>query len=295
LAQESKEVEDMKKFLMALALLACAGSMALAGPNAGGTITLHYNPAIAFTPDAIYIDGGLQSCDASNPNGPADESCIWYAYAAFPDGSSPRLKAVVFGIDYDPNFTAVLWVAGEPGSVEIPTGTWPAAGSGNSVVLAATKTTQVAEFYTFAGYGPAGQTFDLGLNPDFGYARFADDSVPSLTDDVTDFGRLGFGGGGYAACPPPPAFGACCVGEVCSITTEADCQGTYLGDGTICEPETCIPDPLGACCVATGGCTITTQADCAGSWQGPGTDCDPNPCPTPVEESSWGQIKATYR
>jgi len=56
------------------------------------------------------------------------------------------------------------------------------------------------------------------------------------------------------ACPAPT--GACCVGSVCSITTEANCQGTYQGDGT---------------------------------------DCDPNPCPTPTEQTSWGQIKSNYR
>lgn len=42
--------------------------------------------------------------------------------------------------------------------------------------------------------------------------------------------------------PPSTPIGACCVGEVCSIKTEADC--------------------------ATAG----------GIWQGAGTDCDPNPC-----------------
>jgi hypothetical protein len=54
--------------------------------------------------------------------------------------------------------------------------------------------------------------------------------------------------------------------------------------------------PMGACCI-DGRCTITTEPNCGGQWLGPGyPTCDPNPCPwTPVRERSWGRIKATYR
>lgn len=75
-----------------------------------------------------------------------------------------------------------------------------------------------------------------------------------------------------------PTTGACCDGEDCSITTEADCTGTYQGDGTPCDPNPCATD--GACCI-DGECSILTEADCAeagGDYQGDGTDCDPNPC-----------------
>lgn len=40
--------------------------------------------------------------------------------------------------------------------------------------------------------------------------------------------------------------GACCVGEVCSIKTEADCAtagGIYQGDGTDCDPNPCVTPP----------------------------------------------------
>jgi len=52
----------------------------------------------------------------------------------------------------------------------------------------------------------------------------------------------------------------------------------------------------GACCVGEV-CTVGPQADCQGEYQGDGTDCDPNPCPipNPTEETSWGQIKHHYR
>lgn len=61
-----------------------------------------------------------------------------------------------------------------------------------------------------------------------------------------------------------------------------------------CLIEETIVEPVGACCI-NGECTVTTQADCGGDWLGEGTVCEPNPCPpTPVRESTWGAIKNQY-
>ncbi len=38
------------------------------------------------------------------------------------------------------------------------------------------------------------------------------------------------------------------------------------------------PGTTGACCDDEGNCTITTEAECTGTFQGIGTVCDPNPC-----------------
>lgn len=47
------------------------------------------------------------------------------------------------------------------------------------------------------------------------------------------------GGGGE------DATGACCADDgTCTITTEADCIGTYLGDDTVCDPNPCCPSQL---------------------------------------------------
>jgi hypothetical protein len=75
----------------------------------------------------------------------------------------------------------------------------------------------------------------------------------------------------------PPGQGACCIGYNCSITTQAGCTGTYLGDGTSCAGNPCgSPPPTGSCCIA-GNCTQTTQANCTGTWT-QGISCSPNPC-----------------
>jgi hypothetical protein len=48
------------------------------------------------------------------------------------------------------------------------------------------------------------------------------------------------------------------------------------------------PILTGACCAEDGSCTITTSADCTGTYQGDGTPCDPNPCPPPLPDCMCG-------
>lgn len=55
------------------------------------------------------------------------------------------------------------------------------------------------------------------------------------------------------------------------------------------------PPVTGACCAPDGSCTVTTQTDCQGEYMGDGTTCQPNPCtPVPVQQSSWGSIKNQF-
>ena len=77
--------------------------------------------------------------------------------------------------------------------------------------------------------------------------------------------------------PSGDPVGGCCTGTSCSVATQADCGGTYLGDGTDCSGSPCAPDPTGACCTGTS-CSITTQANCSGTYQGNGSDCSGDPC-----------------
>jgi hypothetical protein len=55
-----------------------------------------------------------------------------------------------------------------------------------------------------------------------------------------------------------------------------------------------------ACCFADHSCQVLVNAECdrlGGQWIVPGIGCDPNPCrgAEPVERSSWGRIKYSYR
>jgi hypothetical protein len=104
-------------------------------------------------------------------------------------------------------------------------------------------------------------------------------------------------------CPVPPPKGACCnpaTGE-CTYVEAAGCpQGWTWMLGVLCTPNNPCPPPppMGACCDPLGGCTLTTEAACAlpSVWYGT-MDCTPNDCPppVPVNNTTWGNIKATYR
>ncbi|HJN72280.1 MAG TPA: hypothetical protein QF528_06775, partial [Phycisphaerales bacterium] len=79
------------------------------------------------------------------------------------------------------------------------------------------------------------------------------------------------------ANPCVAATGACCVSGACQILSSEDCflaGGSYNGDNVTCGSVSCSP---GACC-NDQTCSVTLEADCAGSWYGEGTSCDDITC-----------------
>ena len=105
-------------------------------------------------------------------------------------------------------------------------------------------------------------------------------SSPTLTDTVVCgndpdqiYGSWHDNGGNTIAEICPWYQGACCIGQSCSVTTEANCSGDYLGDGTNCDGNPCYVPPTGACCI-NESCSVTTEAACSGDWLGEGGSCD---------------------
>jgi len=102
------------------------------------------------------------------------------------------------------------------------------------------------------------------------------------------------------SCDPNPCadyIGACCAIEgTCTIELVSECEYQWQGAGTACDPNPCTP--AGACCI-NDVCVILTEVECgeaAGTYTGDGVACEPeNPCAMPVEESTWGRIKNSYR
>ena len=117
-------------------------------------------------------------------------------------------------------------------------------------------------------------------------------------------GGVPYGPIGCDPNPCVPIYGACCddAGGCTWVTEEmcADQGGNYLGDNTECVPDNPCP-PAGACCLDMDGhCEMMTAAACqaqGGTYLGDGSTCEPdNPCfGFPVEKTTWGRIKATYR
>ena len=75
----------MKTFLMAVAALACIGSVALAGPNAGGVILVH-NPNLPYAGQGDYCGqgGALASCEQANTELDGSDNSYWFGRSTPP-------------------------------------------------------------------------------------------------------------------------------------------------------------------------------------------------------------------
>ncbi len=276
----------MRRLLLLIALLACSSVPVLAGPNAGGTIFFH-DANLAYTTDITDYCGlgtAPTSCQSADVRIDDNTPHVWKLYAAFASGTTPRLKAVAFGIHYATEEVTITAQGPCGAQLELTGPGWPAPDTGTSVVYIFPKETTLAELYWFGGYwynSPTPAIFASRSHPDQG-GNFADDSVPAILDPIAGYGTIGFGEDGVVACPEaPPIQGACCAPDgTCTVTSQQECTGQWQGPDTNCEPNPCVQPATGACCVGEV-CTITTQTECSGTWQGAGTVCDPNPCITP--------------
>jgi len=244
LGSKSKEVETMKKFLMALAVLAIASAPALAGPNAGGTLVVH-DTGLAWTSDAGgSFPSPAPACGGVDNSIDLDAVMVWKVYAAFPETSSPRLKALSWGTASTVN--VVVNESGLPGAndFEITQGSWPTTGSiGQSFFD--TQTATMVECYWFGGYAYGGPQSFTTVAHAVQTSVFVDDSTPAQEDAIANFSSLGFGAAGVTNCPSAPLPGACCFADgSCQMLLADACLaagGTFNGGD--CTPSLCPPPP----------------------------------------------------
>jgi len=195
----------MKLWYVLVILALVLPPMAVAGPNAGGVLLLHQNPALVYTADHDYCDeSGLTACEQALVNAPADpeSTVVFFAFAAFPTEASPRLKALAFGIEYDAE-RLVLVDRGACAGFELADNGWPASGTGTALVMDSVATGALTPVYWFAAAAySVGDTTSFALVPHPTHGReMADDAIPAVIDTVAAYGRLGFGTTGYAPCP----------------------------------------------------------------------------------------------
>jgi len=288
----SKEVETMKKFLLAVAVL-CIGTAAFAFDNAGGTLVVSdmnltaaasngslpicgQGAVLTACPNAITRMDGTAAGDATTK--------FFKVYAAFSSTSSPRLMGLAWGVHVD-NVAIPGWK--NCGDFELADASWPGDATGNSVTYNTVHTEHLVPVYVFAayGYGTPG-LIATTANPDpLTGGVFGNDNVPADLDPIAGYSAMGFEQPGLLACPyEPPQPGACCnaMTGACLFILQSECTGNWIA-GTTCEPTNpCPPPPSGACCDPTNGaCTYVIEIACQGPfiWHG-GVACAPqNPCP----------------
>jgi hypothetical protein len=75
--------------------------------------------------------------------------------------------------------------------------------------------------------------------------------------------------------------------------------GPVWGRGLAIDAVSVTDVGIGACCLPSGNCTVGTQEECVaagGTYVGDGVLCDPYPCDsTPVENTTWSQVKSRFR
>lgn len=203
---------------------------ASAGVNAGGWMLLHVNESLTYTTEIEDYSGmSGKECDdgpaCSHPdatcNGkknsldvtvsvPNETTFIFYVLAAWPEerGNStdcPRIKAVNFGIDYDPDALAII-DKGTPAEFELAYPGWPEPKKGTALNWNSTQYARVMEVYWFAAAAYAPGTVTVVEYPQQGI-KFGDDSTPTTLDEAEATGSLGFGGtpgsdGGFTPTAP---------------------------------------------------------------------------------------------
>jgi hypothetical protein len=177
---------------------------ALAGPNAGGVILLHCNEGIEFSSSSYDYCGqsGLSECAEADVRVDRETPAVFYALAAFPESSSPRMISVSFGVNYDPALLALVG-HGRCADSEMTDDTWPAPATGAIVFWQTAQTGRLTEFYWFAAYDYAGAQASFQLTPHpWSEGLFCDDSSYGYLDPIADYGTLGFFTDGYLPCPP---------------------------------------------------------------------------------------------
>ncbi len=197
--------------VLTLVLLPVLGSSLLlpdearSGPNSGGVLVLHTRAGINPTCDPIQYCGLSNLTQCENADTRSDEACLYfYAIAAFPNGSTPRLGGVTFGLDYDDSDAGCdfWWFGSCADGIEEADLGWPASGTGTRVSWRTPATTQLTEVYYFLGYQYYGSTNQFRATPHpLSGGLFFDDSSPAVTDTIVDYGIFGFGTDGYLPCP----------------------------------------------------------------------------------------------
>jgi hypothetical protein len=280
-----------------LLFLVMLAAPAWAGVNAGGVLVAH---------DASLLTSGTNGSSSLCGQGSAPTTCVgdvdaridgavaadpalFKVYAVFPQGSSPRLMGITFGVSYDAA-KIVITKAENCGDFELPDTGWPGSNLGNSVTWPAANTGLITPVYCFYGYAYPAQsgTMDLIANPSQG-GVFGDDGVPAVRDLIAGYGSMGFDMDGHVpACGGEP--GACCNRStgICEVSSALSCgSNLFHGSGTTCTPGIC---GNGACCIPSAPCQDLSYEGCVaagGAFDGLETTCALN-ADVVCAQGRWG-------
>ncbi len=178
--------------------------IAAAGPNANGTLIFHSCQSPACTSDqpapllCDIVQNELPRCADAIPQQAWFEGRAISVFAAFPESSSPRLKAVHFGIA---SYTGGPYLWGMScADMEVPTAGWPAPDEGVVCTWNSARTSILVPVYLFYGYAYDTPTAQVTLGPHPADGGLFDDDAGNA-DLIAGYGTMGFGTSGNNVCP----------------------------------------------------------------------------------------------
>ena len=294
----------MKQLLCLLAVLCCAASAAMAGPNAGGVLWVH-DTGIEFSSDLTLPPVSTPPADCAGVDNQQDVDGVEKSLEGLrsvPAGKPPASEDLRLGhpVPGSRHFPALLCARHQrrdpgrrwpgyrllhrelgfpdrqrrPDRAELPLRS-PDQHCGHAVLLLRIRLSRER----------SAPDLEHGANNAPGNRVFGDDATPTNEDPIMGYGSLGFGTAGATPCPVGDPDAACCApGGSCTITRQSGCAApsVWHEEWYVCTPNPCPQPPTGACCFASGACWMVTQAACASAGgaflDGP---CEPNPCSQP--------------
>lgn len=274
-----RRFNNMRRLLLAMAILALASSVAFAGPNAGVVLMVHGNQdATILTEGDVCGTVALPAaCEDLIPSAVPDNDSgeEWFlVLVVSPPENTPNFNTAVFGLgDWDTGAIGYIDAFGScvAGALDAPYNpdTWPSPNNGTAVSWSPECLYGYMEpIYFFGVYVYGTGTIPLAGHPTQA-AVVVDCTANPAEDPFEGFGIMGIGGGAGDNPPCPggtqPDPWACCFGTTCVMLTQDECTaqgGDSWWDGIDCEPEN---DP-----------------------------CYEEP-PTPTRDTTWGTIKSIYR
>jgi hypothetical protein len=203
----TRRVSVLAAVLVAM-LAACSWSgIASGGANRDGALIVHADPSVVYSAGRDYCAGEYRSpssCSTARTevDGFGSDAILVWFIAVFPRNASPAINAVQFGIATNVSSDAVA-AHGPCGSsvLELPDPYFPENYTGTLVSFSTIRET-MTPVYWFAVEGTSGNTFGSAVYPGDGRAVFVDDGSPPAEDEVSRFGKVGWGSAGSNECPP---------------------------------------------------------------------------------------------
>ncbi|MFB3910092.1 MAG: hypothetical protein ACE15D_17015 [Candidatus Eisenbacteria bacterium] len=201
--------------IVAAGLLLLSALTVRAGKNADGALIVHTDNTVTYTATGDYCGVDLRmpgSCEdaVARSNKNSKTPAVIWILAAFPEESDPAVAGIQFGVEHNlpqGQEGVVAYQACGESPLELPDDGFPGTPGGTLVAYGEPVSgSTLFPVCWVAAYGSLGDSLRTAEYPGSGHSYFADDSVPAVEDEITNFGILRWQSDGMNDCPGGPSL-----------------------------------------------------------------------------------------